>query len=371
MEELQLALTSARVDQRNFGLWINNWQVGQTLNALVTNQLPTGELVLRVAGSQITATADIPVQQGSNLLLEVKQLQPVPTLRVLNPAGAATAPNVGGTLQLLPSTGAAIASQPLAAVAEAAQAIRSNASLPALVAAPLSQLLRQVSTPQQLSQPAGVSAAVQTSGVFLESGLLAASQGKAPMPPSDMKATLFRSLAGIDAALGRVEALGLPAADVEMLLEMRRELEAGLGRITVQQLNSQPIDGNTRQWQLEIPVQLGDSFHNIRVSIEHEGGQQGSAPDADEDEHWSVSLRLAPPALGDVELLLRLQEDSLELRTAAARPEVRALIDMSLPELATRLASRGITLQTVSAGSLAENADVTVSTSEGQLDIRA
>ena len=40
MEELQLALTSARVDQRNFGLLTNNWQVGQTLTALVTNQLP-------------------------------------------------------------------------------------------------------------------------------------------------------------------------------------------------------------------------------------------------------------------------------------------------------------------------------------------
>ena len=189
------------------------------------------------------------------------------------------------------------------------------------------------------------------------------------MPPSDIKASLFRSLAGIDAALGRVEALGLPAADVEMLLEMRRELEAGLGRITVQQLNSQPVEVNSRQWQLEIPVQLGDSFHNIRVSIEHEGGQQGAAPDV-EAERWSVSLRLAPPALGDVELLLRLQEDSLDLRTTAARPEVRALIDMSLPELATRLASRGITLQTVSAASPIKDESAS-SPPEGQLDVRA
>ncbi|MEM1404403.1 MAG: flagellar hook-length control protein FliK [Pseudomonadota bacterium] len=371
MEELQLALTSARVDQRNFGLWINNWQVGQTLNVLVTSQLPTGELVLRVAGSQITATADIPVQQGANLLLEVKQLQPVPTLRVLNHAGAAAAPNVGGTLQLLPSSGAAIASQPLAAVAEAAQAVRSNASLPALVAAPLGQLLQQVSSPQQLSQPAGVSTAVNTSGIFLESHLLTASDGRAAPPPSDMKASFFRALSAIDAALGRVEALGLPAADIEMLLEMRRELEAGLGRITLQQLNSQPTEGAARQWQLEIPVQLGDSFHSIRVSIEHEGGQRGDAADSDEEEQWSVSLRLAPPALGEVELLLRLKEDSLELRTAAARPEVRALIDVSLPELVTRLASRGITLQTLSAASMIEGAGTPAVLAEGQLDIRA
>jgi hypothetical protein len=74
LEELQLALTTARTDQRNFGLWINNWQIGQTLNALVTGQRPTGELVLRVGGQQITATADIPIQQGASLMLEVKQL---------------------------------------------------------------------------------------------------------------------------------------------------------------------------------------------------------------------------------------------------------------------------------------------------------
>ncbi|HCD56971.1 MAG TPA: hypothetical protein DEQ90_16220, partial [Halieaceae bacterium] len=76
VEEIQLALTAARTDQKNFGLWLKNWQVGQTLSALVSGQRPTGELVLRVGGLQITATADIPVQQGARLLLEVRQLQP-------------------------------------------------------------------------------------------------------------------------------------------------------------------------------------------------------------------------------------------------------------------------------------------------------
>ncbi|HBM83217.1 MAG TPA: flagellar hook-length control protein FliK, partial [Halieaceae bacterium] len=101
MEEIQLALTAARTDQKNFGLWLKNWQVGQTLSALVSGQRPTGELVLRVGGLQITATADIPVQQGARLLLEVRQLQPQAVLRIIgNPASPASA-EPGGNVRLL------------------------------------------------------------------------------------------------------------------------------------------------------------------------------------------------------------------------------------------------------------------------------
>ena len=37
MEELQISLTPARVDQRNFGLWLRTPQVGQVLNGVVAD----------------------------------------------------------------------------------------------------------------------------------------------------------------------------------------------------------------------------------------------------------------------------------------------------------------------------------------------
>ncbi|MFT7287567.1 MAG: hypothetical protein ACI87W_001681 [Halieaceae bacterium] len=350
MEELQLALTSARVDQRNFGLWINNWQIGQTLNALVTNQLPNGDLVLRVGGQQITATADIPIQQGANLQLEVKQLQPIPTLRVLNPlSSAAAASNVGGTLQLLPASGGSLGSTPLASVAQSLQNTQvAMMALPPILADSLSQLLRMTTRAQQLGQSEGLARAVRNSGLFLESGLKASMEGKAASTTGDFKGGLFRALGHVDAALAEAEAISLPPADAESLRDMKRELEGGLGRIIMHQLNSQPADAAAaRSWHLEIPVQLGQAFHNVRIDIEHdppeEGGESGAGEEA--EEHWNVRLQLAPGALGAVDINVQLAGDNVQLRLAAARPEVRALIDRQLPALERSLASRGLALQ--------------------------
>ena len=356
MEELQLALTTARVDQRNFGLWINNWQVGQILNALVTNQLPTGELVLRVGGQQITATADIPIQQGAQLQLEVKELRPVPTLRIVSPAANLPASQVGGTLQLLAPSADGVASRPLAHLAQALQAGGAQSSLPAGLVDTLDAVLRQVSRSERLTQPQGVAAAVRDSGVFLESGLRAEQSGRTFSPGQDIKAGLFRALGRVDGALAEVAALGLGGADADMLRELKRDLEGGIGRITVHQLNSQPAEGSQgRSWQLEIPVQHAGAFHSLRIDIErdgHGGGDAGDAQDGDE-EHWKVHLSLAPPALGAVELSLDLQGERLSLRLAAERSEVRALLDSGLGRLQQSLASRGLELVTTVTAELA------------------
>lgn len=358
MEELQLALTPSRVDQRNFGVWINNWQVGQALSALVTGQRPTGELVLRVAGQQITATADIPVQQGARLMLEVKQLEPVPTLRILNPLAAnSTAATVGGTLQLLPASGNALASPPLASVTQHLLHTQMTTALPTVVSEPMSQLLRQTIRPEQLALPAGVAKAVKGSGIFLESSLAAELQGRAPAPKDDMKAGLFRVLAGVEAALGKTQAVAMSVADAEMLLEMKRELEAGLGRITLQQLNSQPLEGQTaRSWQLELPVQLAGSVHSLLITMEHERGREGGADGEGsaqgEEDTWRVKLQLAPGALGLVEVSIVLQEEALSLRLAAQRSDVRAMLDAGMPALEKTLLSHGLQLSTTAAATL-------------------
>ena len=376
MEELQLALTTARVDQRNFGLWINNWQIGQTLNALVTGQLPSGELVLRVAGQQITATADIPIQQGANLMLEVKQLQPVPTLRVLNPATSAASANVGATLQLIPGGGSSIASPSLARVAQALQAVTAGTALPASVAEPVTQLLRMVARVDRLAAPEGLAAALRGSGIFLEAGLGAAGSARNGLLQSDIKAGLFRALAGVDAALAKIDAAALRGGDATALLELKRELEGGLGRIILHQFNSQPAEAQpaARSWQLEIPVLHAGSYHSLRIELEQERGSgSGQAAGEDEEGRWRVRLQFSPPALGALDVSLRLAGDRLDLRIAAAREPVRALIDAGLPELQRALASRGITLQTTATAALvAESPAGDPASDDAQaLDLRA
>lgn len=355
MEELQLALTTARVDQRNFGLWINNWQIGQTLNALVTNQRPTGELVLRVGGQQITATADIPIQQGATLLLEVKQLQPVPLLRVLNPVASPAASNVSGTLQLLSGTPSGVASTPLATVVQAVQSGQLSAAVPVTVVDSLSQLLRLVSRAERVTLPEGLAAALRNSGVFFESALAAVGEGKPAPPQGDFKAGLFQALARVDAALAQAEKLSLPASDAEALWNLKRELEAGLGRITVNQLASQPGDSASRHWQLEIPVQLAGEVHSLRVELEQERGAGSErAGEDDSEDRWNIQLALAPAALGALEVKMRLEGEALDLRFAAANDTVRRMIDAGMPRLADALASRGIRLAATATAALVD-----------------
>jgi hypothetical protein len=51
---------------------------------------------------------------------------------------------------------------------------------------------------------------------------------------------------------------------------------------------------------------------------------------------WRVALHVAPPALGALELKLELNGDKLDLRIAAARAPVRALLDAGLSGPAER-----------------------------------
>ena len=90
MEELQLTLTPSRVDQRNFGVMLSNWRVGQVLNALVVDRMPSGNVLLNVGGREFVTPLDLPVQAGTRLHLEVQQVQPQVTLKVLTNAREGT-----------------------------------------------------------------------------------------------------------------------------------------------------------------------------------------------------------------------------------------------------------------------------------------
>ena len=83
MEELQLTLTPARVDQRNFGVMLSNWRVGQVINALVVDRMPSGNVLLNAGGREFVTPLDLPVQPGNRLQLEVQQVTPQLILKLL------------------------------------------------------------------------------------------------------------------------------------------------------------------------------------------------------------------------------------------------------------------------------------------------
>jgi hypothetical protein len=360
MEDLQLALTNARVDQRNFGLWIKSWQIGQTLNALVTRQLPSGDLLLRVGGQQITATSDIPIQQGAQLRLEVKQLEPTPILRILNPGSAPeAAAAVNATLRLLPTPRGAVATVPAGGLMGALQSAQAALPLPPPLAASIDALLRLASRPERIGSSSGLAQAIRDSGVFLERRLAVGDDRPRATLGHDLKAAVLRTLAQARVAVDGAEAGRPGARDAQALAQLSRDLEAGLGRITLNQLATLPDDSPARAWQLEIPVYHASAFHTLTLRIESDDHRAPGEGQQDGDEAgWRVQLEFAPPALGAVHLDLRLRATSVALAVAAERGTTRQILDSATGQLEAALAARGFALEATPARSLVASAAV-------------
>jgi hypothetical protein len=364
MEDMQLALTAARVDQKNFGVWLRNWQVGQMLNALVTAQRPTGDLVLRVAGQQITARADIPVQQGTHLLLEIRQLQPQVLLRIVaaNPSGMATPRDtpVAGELRLLALTTGVVDARRLDQVASG---LRSG-DLPVTLAPSVQRLLASLPSLAELLRPAGLRRALQGSGTLLEPTLVSLLAGAkaspsgseaARSPPGrDLKGQLLSLFARVNAELAAARAAAAGArgdASIETLTALRRQLESVLGGIVVNQLQSQPESpAGPRAWRFDLPFLLEDVVHNLQVRIEqdapgHGASYENEAQKGDETprhDAWRVVLDLDLPSLGPMSLRVRLQDAAVSIQLAARDDGTRELFSAHAAELARGLEQQGM-----------------------------
>jgi len=345
LEDIQLALTNARVDQKNFGLWLKQWQVGQVLNALVTGQRASGDLVLRVAGQQITATADIPIQQGARLTLEVHQLSPVPLLRVLQTSvpSATGADSVSGLLRAESAGPTQSLAQSLTALSAAAQ----SGALPAPLIDLLQRLVRQVSTPQQLVDPVRFRDAVRASGIFHEAHLQQGAQtGHMASVDADTKATLLRFRAALQAPVGEVAATQQGAARAP-LDGLQALLDDAIQVLNQHQLRSQPTDASaTRCWSFPVLVQLDGRYGEWNVQIERE-----SSPDAEvsTDPVWRIALALALPHLGDLEVVVRLRGQQVTVDFKHERESVRQALSGNCGALSGALNARGMALQAVRA----------------------
>ena len=355
VEDLQLALTAARVEQKNFGLWLKNWQLGQMLNALVTAQRPGGDLVLQVAGQQLTARADIPVQQGTQLLLEVKQLQPQVVLKIIpQPLGTGSPPSApgtspsaassGGLLRLLSADGTNAGTRTVADIADTLRALQAapgpgNAN-------PAQRLLAALPGLADLLSAPGLRRALLSSGTFLEATL---SQSASPQTSifspagSDLKALLMRVLEQVNAALQKTAAEAAPGGRSAFLAEAQRDLEVVLGSITLNQLQSQSGESTAvRGWIADVPFILGQHVDNMRLRVEQrDGGGAGGGEDATEA-RWRVEVQLDLPELGPLLLKTQLQAEAVTVELAAREDSTRELLRSRAGELVAALNNAGL-----------------------------
>ena len=350
MEELQISLTPARVEQRNFGLWLRTPQVGQVLNAVVADKLPSGEMVLRVGAERVTASSDIPLQPGARLLLEVKQVQPQITFRVL---GAGSMPNVAApeamseAFKLQRQASALQAPKDgLAPLFSLMRALGSG-SLQALGLdrAIVRQLQGAVKSSDELTQADALIRAIQGNGTFHESLLAYGTNTTAGLAADDLKGQLMRAVFKVRANLEDSDKLGLEAEHVGLLETLRSALEGGLKLITHNQLGSVPAEQTQlpQQWLFDIPFRYGEDVHNIGIQI-FEDGADGRAGQGAVPKTWTAHLSLSMPGLGATEIVVKLVGDKISVDLTGSEQGTLALFLRSQQSLTAGLESRGLKL---------------------------
>ena len=350
MEELQISLTPARVEQRNFGLWLRTPQVGQVLNAVVADKLPSGEMVLRVGAERVTASSDIPLQPGARLLLEVKQVQPQVTFRVL---GAGSMPNVAAPEAMSEAfklqRQASAPQAPKDGLAPLFSLLRAlgSGSLQALGLdrAIVRQLQGAVKSSDELTQADALIRAIQGNGTFHESLLAHGTNTTAGLAADDLKGQLMRAAFKVRANLEDSDKLGLEAEQVGLLEALRSALEGGLRLITHNQLGSVPAEQTQlpQQWFFDIPFRYGEDVHNIRIQI-FEEGTDGSAGEGAVPKTWAAHLSLNMPGLGAAEIVVRLVGDKISVDLTGSEQGTLALFLRSQQSLTAGLESRGLKL---------------------------
>ena len=353
MEELQISLTPARIEQRNFGLWLRTPQVGQVLNAVVADKLPSGEMVLKVGAERVTASTDIPLQPGARLLLEVKQVQPQITFRVL---GAGGMPNVAAPEAMSEAfklqRQASALQAPKDSLATLFSLLRAlgSGSLQALGLdrAIARQLQGAVKSSDELIQADALIRAIQGSGTFHESLLAHGTNTTGGLAADDLKGQLMRALFKVRANLEDSDKLGLEAEQVGLLETLRSALEGGVKTITHNQLGSVPAEQTQlpQQWLFDIPFRYGEDVHNISIKI-FEDGTDDRAGEGSVLKTWAAHLSLNMPGLGAAEIVVKLVGDKISVDLTGSEQATLALFLRSQQSLTAGLESRGLKLDSL------------------------
>lgn len=355
MEELQISLTPARVEQKNFGLWLRTPQVGQVLNAVVADRLPSGEMVLKVGAERVTASTDIPLQPGARLLLEVKQVQPSVTFRLLNHAPP---PNVAMAEALSEATrahrqisatpsGRGGISQLLALLGGGQSGALSAAGIDRTL---VRQLQANVLNAPQLTNPEALMRAVLTNGTFHERLLATGHPDLMRIAASDLKGQLLKMMAKVSSAADEEgEHSAGDGAGVEALALLRSALDKNLQAVSQNQLASLPAEDDqlSQQWLFDIPFRLGDSLHNLDLELSKDEGSAGSQDETD-GMTWRAKLNLDLPGLGATEITLKLIASQLSIHVVSTQRSTLEMFLQAKPGLDAGLESRGLELHRLS-----------------------
>ena len=329
MEELQLTLTPARVDQRNFGLMLSNWRVGQVINALVVDRMPSGGMLLSAGGREFVTPMDLPVQPGNRLQLEVQKIAPQLVLRAFLPDAIAGSGNSQSALLSNPLvsadtrvTNTATLLSTIATSPPLRAFISQSPALTALFASLTGQAL-----PTSLLSSGSLAQAVAQSGLLTEANLAAGRDARA-------KGSAKTQLTQIQRMLGEMTTAGLQPESRGSLSSLSELTNAALANLGQQQLTSIPQDGGSQRWVFSLPLELSAGFTDLSMTVERDAsGAQGSS----EDQEWRVQLQLELPSAGPIKAVVTMKGSDISIVLQSQSASVRGLFEQTFSDLRNRL----------------------------------
>ena len=157
---------------------------------------------------------------------------------------------------------------------------------------------------------------------------------------NDFKKDLFKLMSTIKQGLAQQRELELSKNQVEGLKSLHNKTENALAKVVLDQLHSLPKeDGNKQIWALELPFLIDNKVETLAMEIQHD-----NTPNAQnqQDQHWSLNLTLAPPALGNVQCVISYQNGVINTHFKNQLPETTNLISKNLDTLKQQLQNAGL-----------------------------
>ena len=119
----------------------------------------------------------------------------------------------------------------------------------------------------------------------------------------------------------------------------RSQISTALSQGAAGQAAGTQTGPNQPVWLLEIPLQLANQAHNLRMAIREQADDDGGSGG---DGRWQVDLAMDWPQLGPVHAALVLHGGRIDVDLFADRPETLPVLEASRTTLARGLADAGL-----------------------------
>lgn len=367
---MQILPTPTHQNHSETSVRLPQWQTGQRLQALVLDSGNARDPArIQIGSREVALPTAIPHPPGQRLTVEVFRNGEHQELRIVGSV-VDTSRQQPLLARLLPTQGSQVPMLALLSVAQ--NSSRLFASLPIALQDNITQVLRQLPTLAQVTEPNALREALRHSGLWHES-LLASALAAGTRPPANVKSALLglavrlRQIAEQRASLTSRDhgpRIAVPRTEVpppqareqpvpqprisldprgisaeQLLKALGPQVEQTLSRLALHQLSSaETTDSNQLRWLLELPVRTPTGIDLIHLKIDQERNQSG----AERERAWNAELALELPNLGAIFIRLAVRKDQLSVHLWLRDSETQQFFAQALPELREALERRGL-----------------------------